>query len=68
MLNESGLWNSDAIERQLAHVDTDSVRRAYRLIHCDKDKSVGDPEAGNLLGEADNLGALKALLPITPAT
>jgi integrase len=29
MLNESGLWNADAIERQLAHVDGDSVRRAY---------------------------------------
>ena len=29
MLNESGLWNADAIERQLAHVDSDSVRRAY---------------------------------------
>lgn len=29
MLNESGLWNPDAIERQLAHVDADSVRRAY---------------------------------------
>lgn len=29
MLNESGLWNVDAIERQLAHVDTDAVRRAY---------------------------------------
>jgi integrase len=29
ILNESGMWNADAIERQLAHVDTDSVRRAY---------------------------------------
>ncbi|MCI4684766.1 site-specific integrase [Rhodoblastus acidophilus] len=29
ILNESGLWNSDAIERQLAHVDNDSIRRAY---------------------------------------
>ncbi|MGD0184689.1 MAG: tyrosine-type recombinase/integrase [Roseiarcus sp.] len=29
MLNESGLWNPDAIERQLAHADADSVRRAY---------------------------------------
>jgi len=29
MLNECGLWNPDAIERQLAHVDGDSVRRAY---------------------------------------
>lgn len=29
MLNESGLFNPDAIERQLAHVDNDNVRRAY---------------------------------------
>ena len=29
MLNESGLWHADAIERQLAHVDNDAVRRAY---------------------------------------
>jgi integrase len=29
LLNECGLWNADAIERQLAHVDGDSVRRAY---------------------------------------
>ena len=29
MLNECGIWNADAIERQLAHVDNDSVRRAY---------------------------------------
>lgn len=29
ILNESGLWNPDAIERQLAHVEKDSVRRAY---------------------------------------
>jgi integrase len=29
ILNECGLWNADAIERQLAHVDADSVRRAY---------------------------------------
>jgi integrase len=29
ILNESALWNPDAVERQLAHVDNDSVRRAY---------------------------------------
>ena len=29
LLNESGLWSADAIERQLAHVDADAVRRAY---------------------------------------
>lgn len=35
----------------------------YRLIHCDKSKSFGDPDAGNLLVQGDNLEALKALLP-----
>ena len=29
LLNESGLWNPDAIERQLAHAEGDQVRRAY---------------------------------------
>jgi integrase len=29
LLNESGKWNPDAIERQLAHVEGDDVRRAY---------------------------------------
>jgi len=35
----------------------------YRLIHCDSRLSAGDPDAGNLLVEGDNLDALKALLP-----
>ena len=35
----------------------------YRLLHCDRSKSVGDPDAGNLLVQGDNLEALKALLP-----
>ena len=29
LLNESGLWNSEAIEAQLAHVEKNAVRRAY---------------------------------------
>ena len=29
LLNESGLWNPDAIERALAHQDANAVRRAY---------------------------------------
>ena len=29
LLNESNLWNPDAIERQLAHVENNDVRRAY---------------------------------------
>jgi len=28
-LNEMGLWNTDAVERQLAHQEADDVRRAY---------------------------------------
>lgn len=29
LLNESGLWNDDAIEAELAHIGADQVRRAY---------------------------------------
>ncbi len=29
LLNESGLWSADAIERQLAHIEQNDVRRAY---------------------------------------
>jgi integrase len=29
LLNESGQWHADAIERQLAHEDNDAIRRAY---------------------------------------
>jgi integrase len=29
LLNESGKWHADAIERQLAHQEQDEVRRAY---------------------------------------
>lgn len=29
LLNEMGLWHPDAIERQLAHCDSNAVRRAY---------------------------------------
>jgi len=29
LLNESGRWHADAVERQLAHVEEDDVRRAY---------------------------------------
>lgn len=35
----------------------------YRLIHCDGELSVGDPDSGNLLVQGDNLEGLKALLP-----
>lgn len=35
----------------------------YRLVHCDGELSAGNPDAGNLLVQGDNLEALKALLP-----
>ncbi len=35
----------------------------YRLLRCDRKLSAGDPDAGNLLVQGDNLLALKALLP-----
>ena len=37
LLNESGKWNPDAIERALAHADSDKVRAAYhRSIYWDE--------------------------------
>ncbi|MGO4169912.1 tyrosine-type recombinase/integrase [Novosphingobium sp. YAF33] len=33
LLNEMGTWNPDAIERQLAHAEPNSVRRAYTRGH-----------------------------------
>ena len=35
----------------------------FRLLKCRDDLSAGDPQAGNLLVQGDNLEALKALLP-----
>jgi site-specific DNA-methyltransferase (adenine-specific)/adenine-specific DNA-methyltransferase len=35
----------------------------YHLLRCDRKLSAGDPDAGNLLVQGDNLLALKALLP-----
>ena len=32
LLNESGKWSVDAIERALAHGDTDTVRAAYHRV------------------------------------
>ncbi len=35
----------------------------FRLLHCARELSVGDPDSGNLVVQGDNLLALKALLP-----
>lgn len=47
--NESGLWHPDAIERALAHVDKDAVRRAYaRGEHWDERVRMAEWWAGFL--------------------
>ncbi len=46
----------EAVVEHHRHVPT-------RLLECDPELSVGDPDAENLLVEGDNLEALKALLP-----
>lgn len=49
LANESGLWNPDAIERALAHVEGNSVRRAYaRGEHWEERVRLADWWAGYL--------------------
>ena len=38
ILNESGKWNPDAIERQLAHSEKDQVRAAYNRANYLEDR------------------------------
>jgi integrase len=43
LLNESGLWNADAIEAELGHAGADEVRRAYhRALYWDERIKMGD--------------------------
>ncbi|MEE9315446.1 MAG: integrase arm-type DNA-binding domain-containing protein [Rhizobiaceae bacterium] len=49
LANESGLWNPDAIERALAHLDSNSVRRVYtRGSYWDERVRMADWWAGKL--------------------
>ncbi|MFZ1662891.1 MAG: integrase arm-type DNA-binding domain-containing protein [Paracoccaceae bacterium] len=49
LANESGLWNPDAIERALAHLETNEVRRAYaRGEHWDERVRMAEWWAGFL--------------------
>jgi integrase len=50
LANESSLWNPDAIERTLAHVDANTVRRAYaRGEHWDERVKLAEWWAGQLV-------------------
>jgi integrase len=57
LLNESGKWNPDAIERQLAHVEGNDVRRVYARGEHWKER------AEMMAWWADHLDELRARLP-----
>ena len=49
LANESGLWNPDAIERALAHIEGNQIRRAYaRGEHWEERVRMADWWAGFL--------------------
>ena len=56
LLNESGKWSEDAIERQLAHIDKNGVRRAYAR------GTYWDERVRMMQWWADYLDQLKALV------
>jgi len=63
LLNESGKWHPDAIERQLAHVESNDVRRAYaRGEHWDERVQMMQWWADHL----DHLKAVGQVIRIKP--
>ena len=53
-------------DSQLAHPDTENhatARVPYHLLEEASDLSAGEPDAGNMFIQGDNLEALEALLP-----
>jgi hypothetical protein len=58
MLN-SGLWNADAGERQLAQVDNDSVRRAYA-------RADFWGERVRMMAKCDEMGRGGVVIPLRP--
>lgn len=57
LANESGLWSADAIERALAHVEGNEIRKAYaRGTHWDERVRIAAWWAGYLQQLADNAG------------
>lgn len=55
--NESGKWSADAIERALAHVDSDSVRRAYHRAEYWEERVAMAQWYADLLDELRVMGA-----------
>lgn len=53
LLNESGLWNPDAIEAELAHADTNQIRRIYhRALYWEERVKMADWWAQEVLSMA----------------
>lgn len=62
LLNESGQWTADAIERQLAHIEQNDVRRAYaRGEHWDE-------RVRMMMWWADHLDQLRSSSGVSAAT
>jgi integrase len=50
LLNESGQWSPDAIEAELAHIDTNSIRKAYhRAQYWDERVKMAERWASSIL-------------------
>ncbi len=65
LLNESGKWHPDAIERQLAHIESNNVRRAYaRGEHWEERVRMMQWWADHL----DNLKTVGKVVPFGPNT
>jgi hypothetical protein len=60
--NRFRLYAHAELDRQAAVVNHHR-QVPYRLLRCDKSRSTGNPDAGKLLIQGDNLAARKALLP-----
>ena len=57
LANESGLWSADAIERALAHVEGNEIRKAYaRGAHWDERVQIATWWADFLQELADSSG------------
>lgn len=57
--NESGKWSADAIERALAHVDSDAIRRAYHRAEYWEERVAMAQWYADLLDELRVAGARK---------
>lgn len=68
VLNESGLWRVDAIERQLAHVPDDQVRAAYNAAQYLEERTRMLEWWSNKLDEWERIGLGVSSEPSAPSS